>query len=516
MRILWIEDTKNQLKRKEDYFGSEIYTSHDITDISVFDEAYNAINNDLVKFDFVVIDIDLTKSDIGQHGERLREKYNINDQKTFLKTAGFDLNVQLILKGFPTQRIVFFSAYVNPEMEESLNLLKEVIKANDENSEDEIKKSLNALAKYSKNEELDKDLQVAFENKSQRGNIFSKWEKRFSNSNNVNNPLNYEELIHLFQKAHMPLPNAISKRTGSNYSPGEEIQKWFKPRLYFSVEDHENGIPLATKQYLTLRRGILNVIELLEKDDGLNLSEEFEKEAEGGKDAFLKSIKWLLKAHDLQSDSEGQFYLTLSDTLTKPFDIFTLWSKNPKNMNKALGFREPVEKSCLIPLFFLRNWIAHGLISGSKTNFGARDAAFVFLLVMKSMFKREMYGGKKEELKQLFRNAFPNNKYLMEQAFKLQNTEYKFLHEGHILRQIEKKGSKKENKNWERENYLKHFYASHLFSSFKQVSEHWDKDLRQIELIPEQALRYKVSTAYEIQITPFLDITSLMLKENIK
>ena len=114
MRILWIEDTKNQLKRKEDYFGSEIYTSHDITDISVFDEAYNAINNDLVKFDFVVIDIDLTKSDIGQHGERLREKYNINDQTTFLKTAGFDLNVQLILKGFPTQRIVFFSAYVNP------------------------------------------------------------------------------------------------------------------------------------------------------------------------------------------------------------------------------------------------------------------------------------------------------------------------------------------------------------------------------------------------------------------
>jgi len=511
MRILWIEDTKNQLKRKEDYFGSEIYTSHDITDISVFDEAYNAINNDLVKFDFVVIDIDLTKSDIGQHGERLREQYNINDQKTFLKTAGFDLNVQLILKGFPTQRIVFFSAYVNPEMEESLNLLKEVIKANDEKSEDEFKKSLDALSKYSKNEELDKDLQVAFDDKSQRGNIFNQWEKRFSNSNNVNNPLNYEELIHLFQQAHMPLPNAISKRTGSNYSPGEEIQKWFKPRLDFSVEDHENGIPLATKQYLTLRRGILNVIDDLQKNDSkIELNEDFIK-SNFDKTAFLESMKWMLQAHELPTLSE-EFYLALCDTFTKPFDIFSLFSD--KNDIQALISRSTLERSCLIPPFFLRNWIAHGLIPGSRTKFGARDAGFVFLLVMKSMFNREMYGGDKEELRQLFGNVFSNKKYLVNRAFKFQKDEYKISQDGQILKKIQNKGEKNKNKNWMREKYLKHFYASHLFSSFKLVPLSREKDLRDIE--PVEDLRYKVTTAYELQETPFLNITSLMLKENIE
>ena len=74
MRILWIEDNKKQLKRKEDYFGSEICNSHEIKEISVFDEAYNTIKNDLEKYDFVVIDIDLTESDIGQYGEILKER----------------------------------------------------------------------------------------------------------------------------------------------------------------------------------------------------------------------------------------------------------------------------------------------------------------------------------------------------------------------------------------------------------------------------------------------------------
>ena len=86
---------------------------------------------------------------------------------------------------------------------------------------------------------------------------------------------------------------------------------------------------------------------------------------------------------------------------------------------------------------------------------------------------------------------------------------------GKKLKQIEKKGTKDKNKKWMREKYLKHFYASHLFSSFKQVPLSRLKDLRDVEPIPNQDWRYKVTTAYELQETPFLDITSLMLKENI-
>ena len=40
----------------------------------------------------------------------------------------------------------------------------------------------------------------------------------------------------------------------------------------------------------------------------------------------------------------------------------------------------------------------------------------------------------------------------MDQAFKLQQTEYKFSLEGQILKQIEKKGTKDKNKKWMREN----------------------------------------------------------------
>ncbi|MDC0225011.1 hypothetical protein OAK62_06210, partial [Deltaproteobacteria bacterium] len=291
-----------------------------------------------------------------------------------------------------------------------------------------------------------------------------------------------------------------------------EIQKWFKPRLDLSIEDQDNDIPLVTKQYLTLRRAILNVIDELQKnDDKIELNEDFKK-GDFDKTAFLENIKWLLQAHEQPTLSE-EFFLTLCDTFTKPFDIFSLWSN--KNDIPPLISRNPLERSCLIPPFFLRNWIAHGLIPGSITKFGARDAGFVFLMVMKSMFNREMYG-KEDELKQLFENVSSNKKYLMDQAFKLQQTEYKFSLEGQILKQIENKGTKDKNRKWMRENYLKHIYASNLFSSFKQVPESRMKDIRDIELDNKNNMRYIVTSAYELLDTPFLDITSLMLKENIK
>ena len=111
MKILWIEDQTNN--PEEEYFAESIRKDHEICQIQKFDDAFDAISNELIEYDFVVMDLDLRQSDINvsTNAKKLMIKYGI-EEKEFEKEAGYHLAVELIVnKGFPLKRTVFLRNY---------------------------------------------------------------------------------------------------------------------------------------------------------------------------------------------------------------------------------------------------------------------------------------------------------------------------------------------------------------------------------------------------------------------
>ena len=75
MRILWIEDDPEITA--ELFFGKEILRSHDVLTIRDFEDAHKAIANNLEQFDYVVIDLNLEKSSIGEQAKKLMNDFEL-------------------------------------------------------------------------------------------------------------------------------------------------------------------------------------------------------------------------------------------------------------------------------------------------------------------------------------------------------------------------------------------------------------------------------------------------------
>ena len=110
MKILWIED---QSKGTEEEFFSDSIRKHQIIQIKKFDDAFEKISNEIIEYDFVVMDLNLSESDIkdSKYAKKIISKYSIEEEE-FVKEAGYHLAVELIVKKrFPLERIVFLTAY---------------------------------------------------------------------------------------------------------------------------------------------------------------------------------------------------------------------------------------------------------------------------------------------------------------------------------------------------------------------------------------------------------------------
>ena len=141
MRILWVED---EIEENTDISVTKVFRSldldlHEVVQIRSFDEAYEIINDlhitlQLENIDFVVLDIDLSKSVPGEHTRKLTKQFEPKDD--FLIKAGFDLFIQLIEQGFPRDRIIFYTANTSHGNEELLQI-SETLKQS-ENEENEL------------------------------------------------------------------------------------------------------------------------------------------------------------------------------------------------------------------------------------------------------------------------------------------------------------------------------------------------------------------------------------------
>ena len=203
--------------------------------------------------------------------------------------------------------------------------------------------------------------------------------------------------------------------------------------------------------------------------------------------------------------------------MTKPFELFTFrelkhfsHNENKKNIDNEEWRKKWMERrSSMIPPYFLRNWIAHGLISGSKNtpDFTSRDVGFIFLLVIKSMFNVEMYGNK-GELKSFFGDLKRSFKSIRSQVLKFHQNDYARSFVSEKLDIIESLGQKNEKHKengklyWKNQNFISHFYASYLLASSNLLKNYSNVD--QVSREKE----FKVNLTYELTMTKFLEIAS--------
>ena len=105
---MWIEDDPDISVKN--YFGSNIFSDHQfesIIDKSIdnsllFERAYEIIDDQLERYDYIIIDIDLKSSEIKNKGKakEIMNCFGIKSKNEFLEKAGFDLYIHLMEKGF--------------------------------------------------------------------------------------------------------------------------------------------------------------------------------------------------------------------------------------------------------------------------------------------------------------------------------------------------------------------------------------------------------------------------------
>jgi hypothetical protein len=449
MRILWVEDNEKISQRLINEWFGNFEKDHDIKRFKSFGESYHYINNDLNNFDLVILDINLesgTDINLVDFPDIIFPEEN----ESFLKEAGFHLYLQLLRKGFPIDRIIFLTSNTNnADKDQRLTLVQNFENARKEKNREllkiyqvEIEQSLTPIQLS--------DFQTILDTKPFKETLV--WLKDWAAPEMIDGELpnknTYNDLESRFKEARLKLPEAFEK----GKSCGHSLQKWLAQHCSKTNENHD------IFDYLTLRRGILDVIQLIENNQKIILQSKFEEILD--KTSFLEGLKWQVRDFNLAANPHKSVYFAICDYLSKPFETFN-WKNDISNFS--------VQPE-IIPLYLLRNWIAHGLIFGSEnTVLNAQITGLAFLWAMKSIFGIEEYGYK-EELKRLFS--------LNTRSFNLLS-DYNATLNKDVLEKINTRGMKPTNKrgsfvgnqNWQQENYVSHCYASYLLASQNNSSE---------------------------------------------
>lgn len=455
MRILWIEDEKYVVQDKSSLFG--IFAQHqDIVSIDNFSRAYQTVANELRQYDLLVMDIDLRYSAENQTIIDFANQFGLSAQD-FLKEAGFHLYLKALAQGFPQERVVFLTGNVNPDIRSLI--IQEFKAAMVSSDDDEWEQAIENLKQLMSETQREAFVQAL---ETQDEDIILAWLKNWIGGEPKDST--YEKFLERFKQARIIPPEAFDKK---EQDCSTHLQNWLRSHCERNPDNQEDY------DYLTLRRGILNVVAEIQKDSGIHLTQDFQA---WDKNTFLTGLIWQLRDFALPLTEYSSVYFALCDYLTKPFETF---SGKDLLLDSARHFK--------LPLYSMRNWIAHGLLMGSDTQLSALDAGVTFLITMKSLFGVVKYGAH-EELKRLFPDKSVSKQQIIHQIRALLNRDKYYRSPRQPLETIRRKTEKAYNIHWQRENYLRHFYATYLFSI-----QHPD--------------------SYELKDTPFNDIVFHQLQK---
>ena len=253
------------------------------------------------------------------------------------------------------------------------------------------------------------------------------------------------------------------------FSPPHSFTK--NPDGYKGARKFINKI--CSNPFFSIRRFIISSVQELLSDTDKVFSGPFN---DLDKKTFLENLLWM--ARPLSGEKNcAQFHLSICEYLTKPFERFTLRDLvDSKFDGRDLDF-----KRCnYIPLYFLRNWIAHGLLH--YTELDHRDTYFVFCLTLSCLFG-EFWGSNNHQQKNS-ELRFPSIANKISQTLFL-HADQKDIKWSKVLWNllgvlrikkkgpeflwaISKKGDKRKNQaGWKKEDYRLLFYASFLLSNTK-------------------------------------------------
>jgi hypothetical protein len=393
-----------------------------------------------------VLDINLEHSSDAKITE-FANQFNLSNQ-AFLEEAGFHLYLRLLEQGFPKNRVVFLTGNMDVSniRVELVNNFKAALESPKEEDYEQAIEDIMQLAGEDRGA-FEQALETA-----QKQTVFA-WLAQWSQQSGAVLDMDgetvkntYNDFKKLFNDARQFPPQAIDKKQDCAFN----LQNWLRHHCERTPENQTDF------DYLTLRRGILDVVAEIQPDSRIHLTQDFQ---EWDKTTFLEGLAWQLRDFALPKAQYRAVYLALCDYLTKPFDFHGRNLLNEETT--ALHFK--------LPLSNLRNWIAHGLIIGSHTQLTAQAAGVVFLSAMESLFDLEKSSiaryGTDDELKRLYPDNSVTKQQLINQIKVLSRShKYYGLRKQKTPLEIIHRLTQKENSNWQHENYLRHFYATYLFS----------------------------------------------------
>jgi len=443
MRILWVEDNGNVVKNRQHLFG-DFLESHDFQHISDFSLADSEISDKLCRYDLIILDINLEASLVDKSVIELANKFELLNPD-FLEEAGFHLYLKLLEQGFPQTQVIFLTGNINTietRVEKILHFKKVINESTDAKEQRQVANELAPLMSFEERNKFEQML-IRGERKTQIFQWLDEWAGQLITENIEGETIKntYEIFEQRFKDARLIPPRAIDKKQDCS----KNLQNWLRTHC------ERNSDNAVNYDYLTLRRGILNVVTEIKEDSTIKLNQTF---PELDKTTFLEGLTCHLRDFSLPNIEYCQLYSTLCEYLTKPF----------QEAYDGKDLRQDENRHLKLPLYNLRNWIVHGLLVGSDTRLFAQEVGITFLLAMKDIFNVEKYGHY-GELKQLFDTSSVTRQQLINQIKVLsRKREYYADQWKKPLDVIHRKTNKNSNRNWQQENYISHFYATYLFS----------------------------------------------------
>ena len=428
MRILWISEQK--LDYKSSVFGA---LSPHSTVVHNFNDGFREIQENLIMYDFVFINVNpaniLTIDD--QIYNAFFQRYDADKEKIRDKIEYF-FYTDLLGKKFPDNHIIFTYSDEIISKKESLHLSPIV-----------------------------KKLQKKIQTKTLYISDFDKIQN-FTNNKIVTNRRSY--FIEYFKEKMHKRPRIFYYRNNTEEVLPEEKNEQI---VFFSAWIKENVTGDTSREvyeYLTLRRGLIDVIKDLLGDNDCIVTAEF-KERNFNNVEFLKKLEESIEEIPASADIDKK-YLSIIEILTKPFHF----------LRKGNLFYQTPADECInkIPLYFLRGWIAHEAMQNSKkTKITSSDVAFTFVLAIRCIFDKTFdyfiaYFELMEILLKDWRfyglSGEASLRQYMDKLYDEIKIDYKIYSKGNIITLLQEIYKRGHNKAIEQnEDYMKNDYLSFAF-----------------------------------------------------
>ena len=384
MNILWIEDAgKSNLEniRKDCFIMSGLFTNdkNKIFTVSSLDDAFDKVEGGELNYDYYVIDLDLTKFQIGKKGNEIKNKIDPKlDNIAFKKKAGHLFYLKLLENGVKTNRIVFLTGNA------AGNSIRKWYRS--------LKQAIN-----DQNEDLYKTVLAHLTGEP----LFSDFKDEFVNHLNNNEIEQADAIVEIIARHYDESSDTtfgklreIARKSWISHYPEafiktdpEDFHSWLKDSLTKQNPDFA---------YITLRRGIIDGCEFLideleknKKDDDFILFNKTVKFKEEYIDRlyliqFLEKLTLFLPQATPEPTMKKVFYYRLLKELSAEWERSLGRFIKKKKIN---DYEDYFLTFCQGQMKFIRNWASHSIMN---EEIDEHFLTFNFMVAMRALFKMEI------------------------------------------------------------------------------------------------------------------------------